>query len=578
MSALERLKSLLGTASSQPIGRSWAVDNSIDQEITRLQRHLKAGALSYLPRDLQVEAVQRFWVSRELGSLTDARLVSYGVTLPIGPQRVCVIEDRERFPILLREVDQILPARKHYRRCYQGLLSGYFTYDPHSKEAPQIGRENWAALRTYLHDRSGMVVDGDRNPGWVDTLQSHRQVLSQEPCNRYGTAFLDGDSRVVDELREGLSIADASWFTRELFLAQIRAAERRSDAGFLKVIEHLLDMLRNNEAVRDEGLAMLLNRHAAVQPAPLSVPLRDVAVEWWGNPWLASNSMRWSRVTSASRAMVTEWLKLEFIEAFFTLLAEERTGDTRRLEFWKRYVNAIDEIHFALGTEARTSRASDFVALRRKMAGLVVDLQDNVRSNNAFIMKMGPLVIVEFSGYSNACYGYDGRKPLPFRLDRPVVMPRNAINSLKHSAHWVWLQHQDGIHGWNRWEEMFTATLATEFSIQPKKTGAAQTHLREPVAGTHEKDPLRAQKEPSTRRHEAYPGSGSDTIDAWKSRNYTRVMLSKFTERFGLKINDLTANNGNLWVQTDATNLDVNQVLHRWGFRYKDNKGWWKQG
>ena len=55
----------------------------------------------------------------------------------------------------------------------------------------------------------------------------------------------------------------------------------------------------------------------------------------------------------------------------------------------------------ALGADARDNSSPDFKTLRKKMAGLVVPLQDNVRSNNAFIMRIGPLVIVEFSGYSN---------------------------------------------------------------------------------------------------------------------------------------------------------------------------------
>jgi len=53
--------------------------------------------------------------------------------------------------------------------------------------------------------------------------------------------------------------------------------------------------------------------------------------------------------------MVADWLKLEFIETFFTKLAEDGLGDPRRMNFWKRYVKSIDHIEFALGSSARNS-------------------------------------------------------------------------------------------------------------------------------------------------------------------------------------------------------------------------------
>ncbi len=580
MTALNRLKAMLGAATTQPLARTWAEEGELDEHIRHLDRYLKEGASPYVPKNLQEEAVKRFWTSKRVDSLKDARLVSYGVALPVGPQRVRVIEDRERFPILLDGVDQFLPAPKQYRRCYQGLLSGYFGYDPAKPDTPQVGRDNWESLRKYLGKRAKGVLDGERNPAWADSLQRHETLLSADPCGRYGPAMLDGKRAEVDELREVLNISDTSWFMRRLFLAQVEAATKRRDPEFLTLLYRVLDLLHANEIVRDEGLALVLDRHARIQPPPLEVPLRDAAVNWWGNPWLGANSMRWGRVTPAARAMVTEWLKLEFIEAFFSLLAEERTGDTRRLEFWKRYVHAIDGVHFALGADARMSRTSDFVALRKKMAGLAVPLQDAVRTNNAFIMQMGPIVIVEFGGYSNACYGYDAKQPLPFEYSRPVVTPVNADNSLKHSRHLLKLRHQDGIHGWGKWEQMFEATLAENFNVRPtnRPVGAVSPSAPPPplVRAEPERRPA-IHTEPPPQQPEAPRMDRNWEIASWKTTTYTRKALSQFAERFELRIEDLTAANGNLWVRTDDSDLGVNGVLLRWEFGYKAGKGWWKK-
>lgn len=588
MSALDRLKSLLNTGCEPPLARPWSVERNLDAHIARLERYLKEGTGTYVPRDLQEEAVRRFWSNKRVGTLKDARLVSFGVALPIGPQRLRVIEDKERFPALLEGVDQYTPAPKQYRRCYQGLLSSYFAYDPEAQETPHTGRENWETLRSYLGQRSSRVLDGARNPLWAESLQQHSTLFTESPCTRYGAALLAGNHAEVEELREVLGITDSTWFMRKLYLAQVQVALQKPDPQFLELVYRVIDLLHEDSAkqVRDEGLALVLDRFAQLRPPPLAIPLRDAAVNWWGNPWLQSNAMRWGRVTADARAMVAEWLKLEFIEAFFTLLAEERTGDTRRLEFWRRYVNAIDNIHFALGSEARSSTAPDFMALRTKMAGLLVPLQDSVKSNNAFIMRMGPLVIVEFSGYSNACYGYNVVRALPFRTDMPVVMPVDAKNSLKHSTRELWLQHQDGIRGYASWEERFHAELANGYGVMPKAKPKPLVQLRLPEQARARPAPPPAAvrpalaARPSSRRATppGRPEANAWDVVVWKATNYSRKALSQFAERFELPIEDLTKNNGNLWVRTGDSHFGINEVLLKWGFEFRSAKGWWRRG
>jgi hypothetical protein len=304
--------------------------------------------------------------------------------------------------------------------------------------------------------------------------------------------------------------------------------------------------------------------------------------------------MRWGRVTPEARAMVAEWLKLEFIEAFFTLLAEEHIGDNRRLEFWARYVNAIEDIHFALGTDARENRSPDFQALRKKMAGLVVPLQDNVRTNNAFIMRMGSLVIVEFSGYSNACYAYDANKALPFRFDIPVVLPKNMRNSLKHSNHALWLAHQGGVRGFDTWEERFEAELAQGYGIKPKGAKVQPMVMMQPIQTPHPSQAAaltspppshpgttRPRPSPTAERSRFTEPDPTSDIASWTRTNYSRKALSEFAERFGLQIEDLTPppRGGNLWVRTGDSHIGINEVLLKWGFRFKNaSKGWWRSG
>lgn len=615
MKALEQLQASLQANLDSVLTRPWRSEQNINEHIAKLEERLSRGVDAYVPRALQEEAVRYFWTSKRLDSLKEARLVSYGVAMPIGSERLRIIEDKERFPVLLRGVDQYLSAPKQYRRCYQGLLSGYFAYDPEDRNARKTGQENWEQLRQYLCTRACNVVDGARNPLWAESLQQHTTIFGENPGAHYGPNLLAGDRTEVDELREVLSISDTSWFMHKLYLGQVQAAVQKRDPEFLELLYQVLNLLHDNERIQDDGLALVLNRFAQLNSRPLAPPLRDAAVNWWGNPWLPSNSMRWGRVSADAREMVTEWLKLAFIEAFFTLLAEEKSGDTRRLNFWKRYVHAIDEIHFALGSDASSANSPDFVALRKKMTGLVTPLHDTTRSNNAFIMRMGPLVIVEFSGYSNACYGYDASASLPFRYGEPMAMRVDANNSLKRSSRKLWLKHQDGNHGFSHWEDRFEQTLASGYGVHPNS--AVEREVLIPRRGDSRVDEQQEQRlatpygrEQVGTREAQSPSSvpNSNTLSraralsdtsaedaaslsaqldvypdesagprAWLKVKYSFTGLQEFARRFELSTKDLTYKNGNLWVYLHESNKDIGPVLRAWGFTYRNSKrGWWK--
>jgi hypothetical protein len=229
------------------------------------------------------------------------------------------------------------------------------------------------------------------------------------------------------------------------------------------------------------------------------------------------------------------------------------------LEFWKRYVNAIDDIHFALGTDARSSRTRDFVELRTKMKGRTVPLIDAVSSNNAFVMTIGDLVVVEFSGRANALYGYDRRHGLPFDMSMPVVTAKDRRNSLKSGRRHIWLKHGDGIHGWNKWEEMFEATLREHFHVEP----IARAKIAKPP-------------KQSERSSNPTPAPDSRFVSGSGAVPYSRTGLNQFAAEQGLEVLDNTSLGGNLWIRSPQWSPLVVRVLSAWGFKFKAEKGWWK--
>lgn len=472
---------LLSKLLSEAAGASPVVlrdSTEIDVELVRLEAQSKSGGRMYEPRDLQVEAVKRFWVNPRFESLRDARLVSFGLGLDVAGatgSRKCIMEDPRLFNATLTGVDEWGQIPRQYRKCYQGLLRSYFDYDGLGRSVPEVGKQNWNQLQQYLRSRAPYIVDAKTNPDWVTCTGENPGLLTAAPCAAFAKDIAMGREEHIKHVRELLGITDASWFTRELVLAQIEQATRLPHPEFSNAVVALLNLLGDNEVLRDRGLSLLLNRYAKVPQTPQHLQLKERTVNAWGNPWLPSNKDRWGSVEDSAKEMVSDWLKLEFIDLFFTKLAQDGIGDTRRVKFWRRYVKSINNIHFALGSNAMYSNEKDFKELRVKLKGLLVRLDDMDGSNNAFIMTMGDLVAVEFSSASNAFYGYSLKRKLPFDLTKPVLRaPVDGPNSLKNSAHLLKISHTNGVLGYATWEARFAAELKHHFGLQPDKTSATR--------------------------------------------------------------------------------------------------------
>jgi hypothetical protein len=381
------------------------------------------------------------------------------------------MEEPKRFGAAIAGLKEWEDSPRQFRKCYQGLLRSYFDYDGMGRDTPSEGQKNWGRLQTYLDDRANLIKDAAINPDWVTCSLENKSLFSKTPCAAFAQDALEGREDKVKLVRNLLGISDASWFTRELVLSQIARACEEDHGTFGAMVDALLGLLGNNEVLRDRALQMMLDRYAKVPQTPQHRNLKDYSVNAWGNPWLPSNVHKWGGVTSEARQMVGDWLKLEFTELFFTKLAQDGLSDTRRVKFWTKYVPLIENIHFALGSYAMSSRERDYVELRTKLKGLTVSLEDSNQHNNAFVMTMGDLVAVEFSGTSNAFYGYSLKKSLPFSLEKAVrSSPVNGRNSLKNDARVLYLIHKDNVHGYADWEERFKSELYEKFRlVAPKR-------------------------------------------------------------------------------------------------------------
>lgn len=552
MTALNRLAAALAS------GRKtieFSASDGMEKLAESLEKKFKGGEKMPESHDMLLKAVKEFWVDSQLHSVRQARLVSFALTLPVHSSGSCLMDDINRFDNMLDILNRLRGRPLEYRRCYQGLLHSYFSYDIRSDKTSDAGRINCRALRHYLHENHALLNCGRIVPDWAHAVADNLQVFGDDPCAPYAELVLEGNASAINELCEKLGITKGSWFWRELIMAQIRWVVRQERDLFLKYMPRLLELLRRNEILRNEGLAIILNYYASLSKPEINVPLRDAAVEFWSNPWLPSNKARWGGVTTEARDMISNWLKRHFIKEFFNKIAEDGIGDPRRANFWLQYVDSIEKIEFALGARALDERDKDMQVLRTQMLGLTTELRGSDKNNNAFVMSIGNLVAVEFGGMGNAFYGYDRQAGVPFDMTRPVVISKNADNSLKRSERMLWLKHQDGLHGWDKWEDMFAATFKEHFGIVlDNKKQIYVKNLSRPAEV-----------------HEAPYEPGQSVSSDFGSEKLQVLVKTK-----GLTVTDLRGKNGNLWITADASDRDLSQMLIHDGFRYKAGKGWWK--
>jgi hypothetical protein len=555
MSVLDDLKRKLSKTNVRAFEGLTFDHAPLAKELKILEQWVGSAAAPNPASDIVVEALLRFHRSSNLASIREAQLTCYGCIQPFGPENRRLIEDARLLPTLLECVEKYLPKPRAFRRCYRGLLSGYFGYDPDAISSDRAGKHNWRILRSYLYERLRSINSQGIEPEWVNTVIEHKNLLTDDPYGRYAMSLLDGDQREIEAVKLKLDISDASWVMTNLIFAQLSAAISQSDSRFKHYLPRLLELLEKHRLVLDKGLRMVLERYRACADAPSNNQLRNFAVSYWGNPWLPSNSARWSRVSDATRQMVTDWLKLDLIRQFFSLLAEDGANDKRRLKFWERFHTSIDDMHFALGRHARSNQSRDFVELRKKMHGRVLDLNAGGSArNNAFIMRMGNYFAVEFGVTGNAFFIFE-RRNLPFDLEGSAVAGDRS--ELKHDRHVERLLHIDTSA--SRWEQDFEQTLRRLMNARPSNEEATGRS---------------ATTETAIKGRE---GNAAQVTRRADQSSYSRRELDRFCAARGLMIRDLTELRGNLWVKTDQSDQSVNRQLSNWGFQYKPDKGWWRE-
>lgn len=455
----------------------------------------------------------------------------------------CLLADnamRERLIALAQGQED---ARKRVR-CFQSLLSSYWSFPLAS--ADEKARSGWLALREWLDSRLPSVVrDSVRTPGWLSTLVANRNLLREDPCAKYGAKLLAGDGSEFHSAIAGLGIPSDSWVLEEAVVAQMRTGAALGHDRFRDILPGLLSVatgkagLVPSRSLQTRCVSLLVSRYAKAPGQLEHMALRDAAVGIIGNPWLRRASWDASvvdelgRPDDGAREMVYGWLKRRLIKDFFELLSEDGAGDSRRLDYWLRFEPFIDDMWFALGTNARWRRGGNFEDFRSRAKGRLLNLELTTADNNAFIMRMGDHVAIEFGENGNALYLFRW-VDLPSSVSQKLLSGREradvTIQQLKSLDRALDKRsHFDSPVSMVSWEQKFDQKICPVIGSKPKERPAFVPDLE--------------------------------------------ALLKEYE----VEGEDRRPQGGALWVLADDSHSAFSSKVRGLGFKYRSGKGWYKE-
>ncbi|MBL0395304.1 hypothetical protein JJ685_29500 [Ramlibacter monticola] len=525
--------------------------------------------------------LQKFGQTRQVGSFTELKHVCYGLTVPVGEAEWRVIDRAPLFNELLGLVDRRQNQPKQFRRCYQGLLNGYFIFNRH---VPQEGSapRNWEKLQGFLHDRLAAVVKGAQKSGltpeWVPQLDEHRNLLTRNACARYSDGLARGDTSEMKAVCSSLGIPSTSWVWEEALMEYVSAVCRYGDPDFRAKLPAVLKLVNGDADLKlpptlaTRAAAQTVRRYSHCSDKPERQDLRDTSLSLIGNPWLKRTAWDAHVDHEPARQMVEGWLKRRLIKDFFELLAQDGAADLRRLNYWLKWEPQITDMWFVLGSDARTNRSPAFAELRKLMEGRERTLVDSNGQNNAFVMRIGPLLVIEFGVTGNACYAFAASD---FKTDLDTRM-LDTNRQLKQRVGAKRLSHVAG------WESRFDYELGRLLQSVPASKG----HLSPVQVKSSRPNAVAFEGSESWRAlQEAFRSEGKEIVDRTP---VTRGARQEFSEadfqnirrlcvQDGIEIEDNRPRGGALWVLLvdwfEHPGLAV--ALKGYGFQRVLGKGYW---
>lgn len=468
---------------------AWSDPQEMDRARQRVHHDHGGASIAADPRSIMA-SIEDYRKTGRIGSFRDLKYVCLGVGA-LNDKGWSVLADETLRSGIARMAEQ--QASGHRRlRCFQALLSAYFAFPVNGKEASVESATGWRGLRGWLRtERERIAKLSDFKPPWFDALARHPEMLTAQPCDKFGADLLRGDASGLNDALDSLSIPQTSWVVEEAVLAQMKAAASLRDGPFKLTLPDVLPIAMGHagvsigEGLRVRCVALLVSRYAKCSDRPEQPALRDASTSTIGNPWLRrANWDAWvlsgGEPDDAAREMVFGWLKGRLITDFFELLSADGINDSRRLTYWLRFAPFVDDMWFALGTAAWARRGGQFVEFRERAKGRLLNLEGTTADNNAFVMRIGAYLAIEFGASGNAFYlfRWDALSPSLLKaLTSGRAREGVHIAELKSDANEDTMRHRDSPVALKSWEQKFDDRLTRLMGKKPEERPACVPDL-----------------------------------------------------------------------------------------------------
>ncbi|MEE6892672.1 type I Zorya anti-phage system protein ZorC [Escherichia coli] len=318
---------------------------------------------------------------------------------------IALIDDATNFARIIAEIEQKIAQQRLTRREWLALCTSYFG---HSSDMPEKNPQ-WLQLRTQIaRGFQQLKESAPRQMSWMSVIDTYSDIFTDNAGFLLGQQLGRGEITDISVLEKVAQIPQTSWLWRKIVNHLVNEIFCLTDDAFQQKIHSLIALSRQLTRFKDNILAATLTRYyQSAFKHQTHFELKQLALEYWGNPQLTSRNKSWQvHVENPVLLMVQGWFAKDDLKLFFELLKGNRDVDHARLFYWLRFANQMSYTRIVLGEDALRSKDADYVEFRAKNAGRLSRLQGSgSRDNNAMIMRIGDYLFVEFSKVG-AMYAY----------------------------------------------------------------------------------------------------------------------------------------------------------------------------
>lgn len=478
-SAIEKLKSRL-----LPY-REKSVDPVVGHPFTYLQR-----VISQLERKVDARAVQmvppaekrRQAISRlrsgETPQPSEWKMIFFGLNDVAEGDLfdTALIDDAANFAKISAEIQSKIAQQRLTRREWLALCTSYFG---HVSDTPEENPQ-WLQLRKQI--AAGFKQLKESSPrllSWMTVIDTYGDIFTDNAGFLLGQQLGRGEITDISVLEKVAQIPQTSWLWRKIVNHLVSEIFRQTDDEFEQKINELIALSRQLSRFKDNLLAAMLTRYChSVYKHKTHFELKQIALEYWGNPQLIARNKGWLlHVEKPVLLMVQSWFAKDDLKLFFELLKGNRDVDEARLFYWLRYTNQMSYTRIVLGTDSQESKDPAYVEFRTKNARRLSQLTGaGARDNNAIIMQIGDYLFVEYSKVG-AVYPYHHARA-PFNPEKHTLNIERELKSISKTVG-ERLMHRSPVYNWEHnpihgWMKNFDDALnSLGIYYQPEDTALA---------------------------------------------------------------------------------------------------------